>query len=217
MVAKNLIENDIPWLNAEDTVGLAIKYMEEEKLTQMVLLQNDVSIGIIEEEVLFSFDEDAKLSLVPIKYADIQMNEYIHVLELADHMVNKGLEICPIVDSENKFLGSVKAIDVYKEVLSGQFSGSGSLMSLEINQKDYSLSDISRIIETEGLRIEKLFLAKENQTDYHFIIKLNKKEIDSAINSLKRFGYKVSQINKRSEGAYPDKDRFEHLMKYLEI
>jgi acetoin utilization protein AcuB len=217
MIAKNFIENDIPSLTTEDTVGLAMKYMEEEKLSQLVLLHDEALLGIIEEEVLLSFDEDAKLSIVPVKYAEVQMNEFVHLLELADHMVNKGIEICPIVDADNKYLGSVKAIDVYKEVLSGQFSGSGSLMSLEINQKDYSLSDVSRIIETEGLRIEKLFLAKENQSDYQFIIKLNKKEIDSAVNSLKRFGYQVSQINKPSEDSYPDKERFEHLMKYLEI
>ena len=217
MIAKDFIENDIPSLTTSDSVGLALEFMEEEKLSQLVLLHEGVLLGIIEEEMLFNFDEDVKLALIPIKYTDIQMNEFIHALELADHMVNKGLEICPIVDDENNFLGCVKAIDIFKEVIGGQFSGSGSLISLAINQKDYSLSDISRIIETEGFRIEKLFLAKGNQSDYHLIIKLNKIEIDAAINSLKRFGYQVSQINKRAENAYPDKERYDQLMKYLEI
>jgi acetoin utilization protein AcuB len=217
MIAKDFIDKDIPALSINDDVGLALKYMEEEKLNQLVLLNEGEVLGIIEEEILFNFDEETKLSFIPIKFTAIQMDESSHILDLADHLANKSIEICPIVDDDNKYIGSVKAFDIYKEVIAGQFSGDGSLLSLEIDQKDYSLSDISRIIETEGLRIEKLFLSKGSQSDYHFIIKLNKKEINAALNSLKRFGYKVSQINKPAEGAYPDKERFEHLMKYLEI
>jgi predicted transcriptional regulator len=217
MIAIDFIDKDIPALSLKDNVRLAVKYMQEEKLNQLVLLNADEVLGIIEEDILFNFDEETKLDLVPIKYTAIEMDENSHILDLADHLANKSLEICPIVNHENKYIGSVRAFDIYKEVIVGQFSGNGSILSLEIDQKDYSLSDISRIIETEGLRIEKLFLAKGSPSDYHFIIKLNKKDISSALNSLKRFGYKVTQINKSAEGAFPDQERFEHLMKYLEI
>ncbi|WP_341227280.1 CBS domain-containing protein [uncultured Arcticibacterium sp.] len=217
MLARDLIEKDLPALDIDDKVGTALIYMEEENLNQLVLVHEKEVLGVIEKDILFNFDEETKLSLVPIKFSNVEVKENQHLLLLAEHCINRDIEVCPVVDFENKYLGSIKTVDIYKKVIAGQFSGNGGLMSLEISEKDYSLSDISRIIETEGLRIEKLYLSQENQNDYHFIIKLNKKEIDPAINSLKRFGYKVAQINERANNSYPDLERYEQLMKYLEI
>lgn len=217
MLARELIEKDLPAIDIDDKVGTAIQFMEEENLNQLVLIHRSEVLGVIEKDILYNFDDNAKLSLVPIKFSNVEVKENQHLLLLAEHAINKDLEVCPVVDFENKYIGCIKTVDIYKKVIAGQFSGNGGLLSLEVSQKDYSLSDISRIIETEGLRIEKLYLSQENQTDYNFIIKLNKKEIDPAINSLKRFGYKVSQINERATNSYPDRERFEQLMKYLEI
>ncbi|AWV98939.1 CBS domain-containing protein [Arcticibacterium luteifluviistationis] len=217
MLARDLIEKDLPAIDIDDKVSTALQYMEEENLNQLVLIHEAEVLGVIEKDILYNFDDRSKLSLVPIKFTNVEVKENQHLLLLAEHCINKDLEICPVVDYENNYLGSIKTVDIYKKVIAGQFSGNGGLMSLEISQKDYSLSDISRIIETEGLRIEKLYLSQENQNDYNFIIKLNKTEIDPAINSLKRFGYKVAQINERANNTYPDLERFEQLMKYLEI
>ncbi|MFT4734994.1 MAG: acetoin utilization protein AcuB, partial [Arcticibacterium sp.] len=201
-----------------DNVGLALQYMSEESLSQLLILDGKVILGIIEEDILLNFNENSSLSLVPIKNDKAQVSAQTHVLQVAEFLVNNNLEVCAVLNSEGKFLGCLKAMDVFKMVIKGQFSGKGGIFSLNIGQKDYSLSDISRIIETEGLRIEKLFLASKTEEEaYHFIIKLNKTDIRPALNSLKRFGYKVDQISESTPDNFPDKERFDHLMKYLEI
>ncbi|MFT5885927.1 MAG: acetoin utilization protein AcuB [Arcticibacterium sp.] len=218
MFAEDFIEHDLPAVDISDNVGLALQYMGEENLSQLLVLDGKTILGIIEEDILLNFDENSSLSLVPIKHDKAQVSAQTHFLQVADFLVNNNLEVCAVLNAEGKLLGCLKAMDVFKTVIKGQFSGKGGIFSLDIGQKDYSLSDVSRIIETEGLRIEKLFLASQTEEEsYQFIIKLNKPDINPALNSLKRFGYRVEQISETTPDNFPDKERFDHLMKYLEI
>ncbi len=218
MFAKDFIEKDLPAIDINESVGLALQYMNEENLSQLLILDGKTILGVIEEDILFNFDENSTLSLVPIKNDKAFVNAQTHFLQVAEFLVNNNLEICAIQNNDGEFLGCLKAMDIFREVIKGQFSGIGGIFSLNIGQKDYSLSDISRIIETEGLSIEKLYLASQTEEEsYQFIIKLNKPDITPALNSLKRFGYKVEQISESTPDNFPDKERFDHLMKYLEI
>ncbi len=216
MFIKDLIEDNLPFLKPSDNADMALQFMSEEHLPQLVMNDGN-EVHIFEEEALLSFGGDISLSNIPPKFSGVFLRDSTHIFQAVDFLLKMDLSVCPILDEENKYIGCIKSNDLYKEVLKGQFTGEGAVIALKIDHNDYSLSDISRIVEAEGVRIERLYLAEKDDFQYQFIVKFNKKDIIGAIKGLKRFGYQVERISGVDSDSTLDKDRFGLLMKYLEI
>ncbi|KPM50062.1 CBS domain-containing protein [Jiulongibacter sediminis] len=216
MQITELIDANIPLLKHTDSADDALLFMGEEHLSQMVMLYNG-EIHIYEEEALMSFAQEMPLSEIPPKFTGIFLQEHTHLLQAVDFLIKLDLKICPVVDEQEKFIGVIRSSDIFKSVLIRQFEGEGSVIGLRVNHNDYSLSDISRIVEAEGLKIEQLYLEDKDLTQYHFVIKFDKKEIINGIRSLKRYGYQVEKILGPDHDNTVDQHRYGLLMKYLEI
>ncbi|MGR3810045.1 CBS domain-containing protein [Jiulongibacter sp. NS-SX5] len=216
MQLQDLIDANIPLLKSTDSAEDALLFMDEEHLSQMVLL-NDQEIEIYEEEALLSFNSEMSLKDIQPKFSGISLPDYTHLVQAADFVLKLNLHICPVIDENEKYIGIVRSEDIFKEVLIRQFEGEGSVIGLKVNHIDYSLADISRIVEAEGLKIEQLFLEKKEASEYHFLIKFNKKEAINGIRSLKRFGYQVEKVLGPDQDSGIDHERYGLLMKYLEI
>lgn len=216
MQITELIDENIPLLKHTDSAEDALLFMSEEHLSQMVMLHNN-EIRIYEEEALMSFSQEMPLSEIPPKFTGVFLQEHTHELQAVDFLLKLDLKICPVVDEHDKFIGVIRSSEVFKHVLIPQFEGEGSVIGLRVNHNDYSLADISRIVEAEGLKIENLYLENKDLTQYHFVIKFNQKEIINGIRSLKRYGYQVEKILGPDQEGSLDEERYGLLMKYLEI
>ena len=94
----------------------------------------------------------------------------------------------------------------------------GSIIILETNKRQYSLAEISRIIESEDASILSSFLTSEDEsTNVTVTIKVNRQDISRIISALERYDYHVK--GKFSEQEYFDelKDRYDALMTYLNV
>jgi CBS domain-containing protein len=216
MQITDFIDANIPLLKPTDSADNALLFMSEEHLSQMVMLHKG-EIHIYEEEALMSFAQEMPLFEIPPKFSGVFLQGQTHFLQAVDFLIKLDLKICPVVDEHEKFIGLIRSSDIFKSVLMRQFEGEGGVISLSVNHNDYSLSDISRIVEAEGLKIEQVYLEEKDLTQYHFVIKFNKKEIISGIRSLKRYGYQVEKILGPDQDNSIDQHRFGLLMKYLEI
>ncbi|UBM60093.1 hypothetical protein LAG90_05490 [Marinilongibacter aquaticus] len=216
MLISEYIDHNIPLLKSSDSVATALNYMEELKLEQLALVDG-THIVLFNEQHLLEYDEDLLLDKIPAKHVDLYIEDSAHPLAAAALMTQYDLEILPVVDADNQFLGIVPGHTLFRKLIGVQLEGHGSILRMQIKYNDFSLSEISRIVESEGFRIEGLFVEDLNEHEYVFILKLNKAEASMAISSLKRFGYKVEQITGLDSDHNLDKDRFGMLMKYLEI
>ena len=64
------------------------------------------------------------------------------------------LTIIPVVDTDNNYIGMVSMEDVLNYFAkTGTFSEQGSIIVLEMHRRDYTLAEISRIVESEGAAI----------------------------------------------------------------
>jgi len=90
---------------------------------------------------------------------------------------------------------------------------------LEMNVNDYSLSQISRIVEDNDTKILSLFMDRIPGTqNLDVILKLDKEDLSPVIQAFLRYNYQV-------KGVYLDhsmlndlyQDRYEQFMKYMNI
>ena len=88
-----------------------------------------------------------------------------------------------------------------------------------MNSNDYSLTEISRLIETENAKILSSTV-KEDELDplkIKLTIKINKTELAHIVATLERFGYKIIARYQESDQDNNEQERLNQLLKFLDI
>jgi CBS domain-containing protein len=93
--------------------------------------------------------------------------------------VQNGLTVVPIVGEENELIGVVTYADLLK--YSSEFMSlnePGGLIVLEIESKNYSFNEISRLVEANDAQIKQLNTNVDPETGMMEVtIKINKLEV----------------------------------------
>jgi acetoin utilization protein AcuB len=88
-----------------------------------------------------------------------------------------------------------------------------------MNHNDYSLSEISRLIEENRTKILSS-IVKEDPMDpgkIRLTLKLNQLDLSRIVATLERFNYHVIGRYQESKQSGSEKDRIDMLLRYLDI
>ncbi len=98
-------------------------------------------------------------------------------------------------------------------------SVSGSVISVDILSKDYSLSELVHLIESENARILGVAVEAPKGTADSFQVsfKLNIKDTSAISKSLRRHGYTVQSENQSELLQFDITDRADELIRYLDV
>jgi len=134
-------------------------------------------------------------------------------------MARHKLTVVPGVDNEERSLGLVTQEDLVQFYASSfSFSEPGSIIVIETIKPNYSLAELSRIVEEESAAILTSFITSEEETNTILVtLKINKTDIQSIIASLNRFDYTVRASFSEVEYIDTLKDNYDALMSYLNV
>jgi hypothetical protein len=95
----------------------------------------------------------------------------------------------------------------------------GSVLVLSLYMTDYSLSEISRIVETENTKVLSSFITSDplDDTKIKLTLKLDKPELRHIKATLERFGYKILDHYQEESGISSEEDRIGNLLRFLDI
>src|SRR5690606_21936537 len=103
-------------------------------------------------------------------------------------------------------------------VNTASISETGSVIILEVNQNDYSLAEISRIVEENDARILSSYITSASDTTrIEITLKVNKTDIRAIIRSFNRYEYDVTAHYQRDKINDDLSDNYESLMNFLNI
>jgi hypothetical protein len=89
---------------------------------------------------------------------------------------------------------------------------------LEIDKRNYSLSEIARIVESENKVILSSLLSSNGESDQlEITLKLNSAQIQNLIATFERFGYHIKATFDEEDFMDTLKNRYESLMTYLNV
>jgi hypothetical protein len=85
-----------------------------------------------------------------------------------------------------------------------------------MNKKDYSMSEIAQIVESNNLKILSAYITDvDEKNNIKLTLKLNKIDIAAVIQTFERYKYNVAASYNYSENTDNLSDRFDSLMRYL--
>ena len=220
MIARHLITDEITPLKTSDTGSKAINRMEEFKVSHLPIVNSEDFLGIISEQDIYNlsnFDEPLSNHKLSLKHPFINEHQHIYnILRIVDEL---GLTVIPVLDDHNKYLGCFTLKNLLTFIASiYSIDNPGGVIVLELSEQDYSLTEISNIVESNNAKILSSFISNhKDSTRLEVIIKVNKIELGSILQTFDRYGYFVKASFGEEEDPEDLRERYDSLMNYLNI
>jgi len=218
MIASELITYDIPPLKLSDSGVKALDWMEEFKVCDIPVVNKGKYVGLIREsDILDRNNQEDKISTFKLDFRRPFAHQNQHLFELIGLIIDNNIDILPVVDDKEKYLGiiTMKSILTYfsKAV---SIVNQGSIITLELNINDYSLSEIAKLVESDNAKILASFITSHpNSTKLEVTLKINKTEISRILHTFERFDYVVTASYNESEYHQDLQNRYDEFMRFL--
>lgn len=220
MLASELIDPMLPSLKPTDSVAQALDWMQEHRVGQLVLTDQGEYRGVISEELLMDVANDEQpLSDVMRLFEQTFVYEDQHLYEIIGLILQNRMEVVAVLTEEQEFSGTVSTSELLKQF--AQELGvqeAGAILILNMNERDYSLTEISRLVESNGVKIISSYFssAAYGMPDRsRLTLKLNRREITSVISTLERFGYRIEAAFANAPVESIDQERLDSLLRFL--
>lgn len=221
MIAEDLINHMIPPLKGTDDAHKAIVWMEEFRCTYLPVVDAGRLLGFISEEIILETNDIEKhvgdFSLVgQTCYVHLETHFY-DILKVA---TDNKLQMVAVVNDDQQYYGVITVQDTltsFAQTAAVQMPGAILVLCMKYN--DYSLSEISRLIEENHAKILSSII-KEDPTDptqIRLTLKINHADMSRIVATLERFGYKVIGRYQETKPVENERERIDMLLRYLDI
>jgi len=221
MIARELINHMIPPLKKSDPATKATTWMEKLRINQLPVLEHGNYCGLISEELILEDNDDTKtVAEYQLQGQSSIVNENQHFYDVLKVGSDHGGQLVAVVDESQTFLGVISIKDtVTAFAQSAAVQSPGGIIILSLKQIDYSLSEISRLVESEGAKILGSIVNNDllDASMIKLTLKINKTDLGSIIATFERFDYKIIAKFEDSKMDADDKERLDILFKYLDI
>jgi acetoin utilization protein AcuB len=220
MRAEELISEIIPPIKFSETGEKALNWMNEFRVSHLPVVERNEYIGLISENDIYDMP-DPKMKLKdyftnlpkPFIYSDRHVYEILKLI--ADHRIT----VVPILYENNEYAGctdllylmsQITAINSIKEV--------GGILVLEMNQHDYSMTEIARIIEENNAKILSSYITSvPDSTQIEVTVKINTTDLDRIIQTFNRYNYTIKASYQKGKFQEDLKKRYDELMNFLNM
>lgn len=220
MIAKNLIANNIPPLKTSDTGEKALQWMGDFYVAQLPVVEGEQFVGVIGEDDILDFNRPE----LPIKQHPLSLHRPFvyyneHIYEVIKKMVNLQLTILPVLEEGEVYMGLItqeSLLNYFAETASLQHPG--AILVIEIGNRDFAMSEIARIVESEGALVMSAFVTSQmNALRVEVTLKINKQNLGGIISTFERYGYEVKASFLEYEYAQNLKERYDSFMSYMNV
>lgn len=220
MLVSQIIETNFPQVHLHDKASFAIHLMDDYHVEHLAVIKEDKFIGIISKDILLDEDEDSTLALLEEQFMQASVLPHEHFLSALKMVASMGdISLVPVVNEAKELLGVITAKKLmHAAAIFNSVEEPGGMIVMEMDKRNFSFGEISRLIETNDAYITQLNTYTETATGLlQVTLKVNRIEISDIIATLQRYDYNIRYYF--GEELYENelKENLDLLMAYLNI
>jgi CBS domain-containing protein len=221
MIAEELINHMLPPLKLTDEVSKAIAWMEEFRCGQLPVIESEKFLGFLtEESILEQNDLTKRVSDYALIGTDCIVSNDAHFYEVLKIAGDHKLQMVAVFNNLQQYEGVITVADImvsFAQTAAVQMPGSILVLSMDL--MDYSLAEISRLVEENNAKVISSTMAEDplDKGKIKLTIKINQDDLGRIVATLERFGYRIIARYQTAHNDDPNKDRLDMLMRYLNI
>ena len=221
MVAKDLISDVIPPLKTSDTGQTALNWMEIFRISHLPIVNNQDFLGLISDTDIYDMNQpDEPIGNHELTLLKPYVRTEQHLFEVIGLVAQLKLTVVPVLDDRNHYKGVITTGGLVNYLAGiSSLDQPGGIIVLELIERDYSLSQIAQIVESNNIKVLSLYITSPKEsTKLEVTLKVNSNDIASVIRTFERYNYDVKtwlSTDDSMERFYSE--RFDQFMKYLNI
>ena len=221
MLAKDLISDVIPALRTSDSGQKALYWMDIFRISHLPIVNNEDFLGLISDKDIYDYNmAEEPIGNHTLSLFSPYVTEDQHVYEVIELASRLSLSIIPVLSNNSHYKGVITQNDLIHYF--ADFSAlkePGAIIILEMSIHDYSLSQISQIVESNDAKILSLYISSHSSsTRLELTLKINKSDLTSIIQTFTRYNYTIQSTfmdHDDMDSLY--ENRYDMFMKYLSI
>lgn len=219
MIASELISPNISYLSPENTTSEAKAMLEDYCLCHLPIVKDNMLLGILPAEAINNeLEQDRKLAEYKEDFILSWAHSQQHFLDIFKQIGDKELTLLPVVEQGNQYIGAIEIASLLNHFANlYSFNEPGGIFTLTIPYRNYDLSEISRIIESNNSKILSLFTQiDEDAYTLTVTIKVNSQDLKNLQATFERYDYYINVHQTYDTRADEMKERYDLLMKYID-
>ncbi len=219
MLASQLLQQTFPSLHITDKVSFALQLMEDYDVQHLPIINEEKLIGIIAKDDLLDENEGHVLLTLEESFIKASVKKDEFILAALKTITENELSILPVINESDELVGNISLNILLQQV--SKYLGTdepGGIIVLEIERRNFSFGEISRLVETNDAYITQLNSYTEAETGLVVVaVKINKVEISDILATFQRYDYVVKYYFGEEQFANELKENYNHLMSYLNL
>jgi len=218
MWLQQYIINDIKPVNINAKISELKLLFNGLTYSHIPIENKGVYLGCISENDVNCFEGSELIKDCNYALEGFFVRTYTNWLDVLETFAKNSCNIMPVLNEHNTYLGYYELNDIiglFSET--PFFAEPGSILIIEKGVPDYSLSEISQIVESNKGKILGAFVSRIESDVVQITLKIGNAGINDIIQSFRRYSYNI--VSGHEEDTYIEslKERSEYLKKYLNI
>jgi predicted transcriptional regulator len=212
------INNDFRAMDSQETILAAQDFFMDVSFSHFPVLEDGIYIGSIVAEDLETFDTDKKISNYKYTLEPFFVRSNMNWLDVLEVFGKNHTDIVPVLDENNLYLGYYELTDSMRFFNETPFiKESGGVIIVKKALVDYSMSQVSQIVESNNGKLLGLFVSNSDNDTIEITIKVTLGVMNDIIQTFRRYNYEI--ISEHNDDNYINtlKERSDYLDKYLNI
>ena len=212
------INNDFKPFPSSEAVAEIQDFFADSTYSHFAVMDNGVYLGCISAVDAETFETGKTIIDYRYSYEGFFVRESMIWLDVLEVFARNNANIVPVLDETNNYIGYYEITDVIKFLNETPFlKETGGILVVEKATADYSMSQITQIVESNNGKLLGVFVSEANAEKVQVTIKTTLGAMNEIIQSFRRYNYEI--ISEHQEDNYLNtlKERSEYLDKYLNM
>ena len=219
MQAKALISSSIEGIDPKLSGEKALNLMDQYRINHLAIVKDNYYQGILSRNEILSWEStENKISKYSSSLASAHVKSDQHLFDIIEVLEKNSLSIVPVIENDNKYFGVITIEKLIHTIAkSVTIQSIGGIIVLEMNSRDYTLTEIASIVESYNTKILSSYvISNPNSTKIDLTLKLDKEDISAIVKDFERRGYQVSASFKNDNTSDDQSiERYESLLRFL--
>lgn len=215
---SDYITNDYKAIDSHETIAEVQNFFEEVSFSHFSVLNEGIYMGCIASDDVETFDDDKKVDDYKYTLEGFFARKNMIWLDVLEVFAKNHSNVVPVLGEDNAYLGYYELEDIVKFFHETPFlKEQGAVIVVEKNAIDYSMGQITQIVESNNGKLLGLFISDATAEKIQVTIKIALGSMNEIIQTFRRYNYEI--VSEHHEDNYINnlRERSEYLEKYLNI
>ena len=214
----NYINSDFKPFESDESIRFVQDFFADLTFSHFPVLQEGIYIGSIAADDVVTFESPKKIIDYKYTLEGFFARTNMIWLDVLEIFAQNHTNLVPVLDENNKYVGYYELNDIVQFFAETPFlREQGGIIVVKKSIKEYSMSQIAQIVETNNGRILGQFISDIEGDFVQVTLKIALGGLNEIIQTFRRYNYEI--ISEHQEDAYLSnlKERSDYLDKYLNI